>query len=289
MRAYPIPLSLTAVSTVALAPFPTTITTRLLPKNPPISDKINASLFLSTSCSRFLFSKSRPCPFCSNYDTTSSSDIDEDNVDFEDDDDDGFVLSDEKTQSLSEDGIFIEIKKLGVNSRKIRSKIGIEANLDTVWNILTDYEKLADIIPGLAVSKVLEKKDKFARLYQIGQQNLPLGMKFNAKAVLDCYEKDLEILPSGKKREIQFKMVEGDFTRFEGIWLIEQFNEGKCKGDEAFLGQEFQTTLSYLVDVKPKMWLPVRLVEGRLSSEIKTNLSCIREEAKRVISALSSL
>ncbi|XVE77380.1 hypothetical protein DITRI_Ditri13aG0057800 [Diplodiscus trichospermus] len=196
---------------------------------------------------------------------------------------------DEKPQSLCEDGIFIEIKKLGGNSRSIRSKIGIEAGLDTVWNILTDYEKLADIIPGLAVSKVVEKKDKFARLYQIGQQNLPLGLKFNAKGVLDCYERDLEILPSGKKREIQFKMVEGDFTLFEGTWLIEQFNRGKCAGDEALLGKEFQTTLSYLVDVKPKMWLPVRLVEGRLSSEIKTNLSCIREEAKRVISALSSL
>lgn len=68
-----------------------------------------------------------------------------------------------------------------------------------------------------------------------------------------------------------------------------QFNKGKCEGDEALLGQEFQTSLSYLVDVKPKMWLPVRLVESRLSTEIKTNLSCIRDEAKRVISALRSL
>ncbi|XWS76758.1 hypothetical protein CRYUN_Cryun01aG0205000 [Craigia yunnanensis] len=286
MRAYSIPLSLTAVSTVALAPFPTT-TPFLL--NPPISNKTTTSLFFSTPCPRFLFSKFRPSPFCSNSDATSSDTNEDDDVYFDANDDDGFVLSDEKTQSLSEDGIFIEIKKLGGNSRRIRSKIGIEASLDTVWNILTDYEKLADVIPGLAVSKVVEKKDKFARLYQIGQQNLPLGLKFNAKGVIDCYEKDLEILPSGKKREIQFKMVEGDFSRFEGTWLIEQFNKGKCEGDQAFLGQEFQTTLSYLVDVKPKMWLPVRLVEGRLSSEIKTNLSCIREEAKRVISALSSL
>ena len=45
---------------------------------------------------------------------------------------------------------------------------------------------------------------------------MPLGLKFNAKGVLDCYEKELEILPCGKKREIQFKMVEGDFTHFEG-------------------------------------------------------------------------
>ncbi|KAL4323537.1 hypothetical protein GQ457_11G001920 [Hibiscus cannabinus] len=181
------------------------------------------------------------------------------------------ITQDEKTDSVCEDGVLIEIKKLGGNSRRIRSKIGIEASLDTVWNILTDYEKLADLIPGLAVSKVVEKKDKFARLFQIGQQKLPLGLKFNAKGVIECYEEDEEILPNGRKREIKFKMVEGDFTNFEGTWSIEEGGEG----------EEWETTLSYLVDVKPKMWLPVGLVQGRLSKEIKTNLSCIREEAKR--------
>ncbi|GMI75962.1 hypothetical protein like AT4G01650 [Hibiscus trionum] len=198
------------------------------------------------------------------------------------------ITQDEKTDSICDDGVFIEIKKLGGNSRRIRSKIGIEAGLDTVWNILTDYEKLADLIPGLAVSKVVEKNDKFARIFQIGQQNLPFGLKFNAKGVIDCYEKDVEILPNGKKREIKFKMIEGDFTNFEGTWLIEQLSKRKREEDEV-IGEEWQTTLSYLVDVKPKMWLPVRLVEGRLSKEIKTNLSCIRDEAKRVITTVTSV
>lgn len=57
---------------------------------------------------------------------------------------------------------------------------------------------------------------------QMGQQNLALGLKFNAKAVLDCYEKELEILPHGRRRDIDFKMVEGDFQLFEGKWSIEQ-------------------------------------------------------------------
>ncbi|KAG8488836.1 hypothetical protein CXB51_016891 [Gossypium anomalum] len=309
MRASPISPSLTAVSTVVFPPFPAT--TRFL-LHPPPSYKATASLFLSIPCPRFLFSKFRPCPFCSNSDATTNE---EDDVYF-DVDDDGIVSSDGEAQPLSEDGVFIEIKKLGGNSRRIRSKIGIEANLDTVWNILTNYEKLADVIPGLAVSEVVEKKHKFARLYQIGQQSLPLGLKFNAKGVIDCYEKDLEILPSGKKREIQFKMIEGDFTMFEGTWLIEQgkprkikpvlaqmgciykvasfllaslyfrflskFNKRKYEGEEASLGEEFQTTLWYLVDLKPKIWLPVRLVENRLSMEIKTNLLSIREEAERL-------
>ncbi|KAE8662427.1 hypothetical protein F3Y22_tig00113337pilonHSYRG00046 [Hibiscus syriacus] len=277
MLAYPVPL--TAVSTVVL-------TARFF-FNPSTSVKTTASLFLSTPYPRLLFSKFRPCPFCSNSDTTTSdTNEDEDDDVYFDIEDDGFVLSDDITQSLSEDGVFVEVTKLGRSSRRIRSKIGIEASLDTVWNILTDYEKLSDVIPALTVSKVVGKRDKFARLYQIGQQNLPLGLKFNAKGVIDCYEKDLEILPSGKKREIQFKMVEGDFIVFEGTWLIEQFNEGKCEGGKAFVGEEFQTTLSYSVDLKPKMWLPVQLVESRLSMEIKTNLLSIREEAKRMMSAL---
>lgn len=84
-----------------------------------------------------------------------------------DTDDDGYVLVDEASESLSGDGVYIEIKKLGRNSRRIRSNIEIAASLDTVWNILTDYEKLVDIIPGLAVSELVEKKGNFARLYQV--------------------------------------------------------------------------------------------------------------------------
>lgn len=48
------------------------------------------------------------------------------------------------------------------------------------------------------------------------------------------------------------------------------------------IGEEFQTTLSYVVELEPKLWVPVRLLEGRICKEIKTNLICIREEAERI-------
>ncbi|GER27822.1 polyketide cyclase / dehydrase and lipidtransport protein [Striga asiatica] len=168
-----------------------------------------------------------------------------------------------------DDCIEIEIEKIGKNSRRIRSKVVIQASLQAVWDLLTDYERLSDFIPGLAVSKLLDKRENFVRLYQIGEQNLAFGLKFNAKGTIDCFEKDLETLPSGQKRDIEFKMVEGDFQLFEGVWSIEQNVSG------------LETTLVYIVNVKPKVWLPVRLVEGRLSKEIRSNLSCIREEAEK--------
>lgn len=63
--------------------------------------------------------------------------------------------------------IKIEIEKTGNNCRRIQSEIGIEAPLSTVWNLLTDYERLADFIPGLAVCRLLHKTHNSARLFQV--------------------------------------------------------------------------------------------------------------------------
>ncbi|KAI4301616.1 hypothetical protein L6164_034876 [Bauhinia variegata] len=180
----------------------------------------------------------------------------------------------------AEDGVYIQVKKLEKNSGRIESRISVEAPLIAVWNILTDYERLVDFIPGLAVSQLLEKGDNYARLLQIGQQNLAFGLKFNAKGVIDCYEKEPEIFASGMKREIEFKMIEGDFKLFEGKWSILQSNNETGEESE---GRAFNTTLSYIVDVKPKLCLPVRLLEGRLCNEIKMNLASIRKEARKAV------
>ncbi|KAH7676233.1 Bet v1-like protein [Dioscorea alata] len=131
----------------------------------------------------------------------------------------------ESVSSCEEDGVGfqIEIEKPGKkNRRRIKACVRVNADLETVWGVLTDYEGLADFISSLAVSQLVDKRDKFARLYQVGQQDLPFGLKFNAKGVLDCYEGDLETSSGRRRRDIQFNMVEGDFQTFQGTWSIEQ-------------------------------------------------------------------
>ncbi|KAK9067749.1 hypothetical protein SSX86_011860 [Deinandra increscens subsp. villosa] len=181
------------------------------------------------------------------------------------------------------DEIEVEIEKVSSNRRRIRSKVAIEASLETIWGILTDYERLADIIPSLVVSQVLDKRKNFARLLQIGQQNLAFGLKFSAKGVVDCHEQDFKVIPYGQRRDIEFQMIEGDFELFEGKWSIEQFEQNGIVA-----GQQYSTTLLYTVEVQPKMWLPVRLVEGRISREIQMNLFTIREEARKRSDGISS-
>jgi carbon monoxide dehydrogenase subunit G len=56
---------------------------------------------------------------------------------------------------------------LGNNTRKVEAKIAIHAPLEAVWGVLTDYDRLADHIPGLAESQVLERRPRGARLMQV--------------------------------------------------------------------------------------------------------------------------
>ncbi|KAG0463103.1 hypothetical protein HPP92_021579 [Vanilla planifolia] len=171
-----------------------------------------------------------------------------------------------------DEGFEIEVQKVGSkNRRRIRSCIRVDAELDTVWRVLTDYEGLASFIPSLAVSKLLEKGQNSARLYQV--------IVTRSSGLL---ERDVELLSFGRRREIEFKMIDGDFKVFEGRWSIEQTD------DEAPIALEFQrkkainTMLSYVVEVEPKLWIPVRLLEGRLCMEVKNNLKCVRDEAQRI-------
>eukprot|EP00250_Pteridium_aquilinum_P016190 c22991_g1_i1 orf=98-943(+) len=183
----------------------------------------------------------------------------------------------------------LRIEPLGNNSRRIVVAIPIDAPLDALWSVLTDYEHLADFLPGLAVCKIEDRWENGARLFQIGEQNLALGLKFKAKGVINVQEHPIEILSCGIGRRIDFEMIEGDFQIFKGTWKMEQESNDSLDGVAA-TGQssKLQTVLTYVLDVQPKVWLPVGLVEGILSREIQNNLVCVRNEVLRVNSSLTA-
>ncbi|CAN6467472.1 unnamed protein product [Victoria cruziana] len=193
----------------------------------------------------------------------------------EENDDEETSASPSGTVPAGGDAFFIKIEKPGRNRRRVRARVRIATSLEAVWNVLTDYERLVDFIPGLAVCRLIEKSDRFVRMFQIGQQSLAFGLKFNAKGTMDCYENDLEFLPFGRRRDIDFTMIEGDFQLFQGKWSMVQAEENPNSSSPR------ATFLSYIVDVEPKLWLPVGLVEKRLCNEIKLNLLSIREEVEK--------
>ncbi|KAI5001508.1 hypothetical protein ZWY2020_026158 [Hordeum vulgare] len=131
-------------------------------------------------------------------------------------------------------GFEMEVRKLPgkKNRRLVRARVRVGAPLQAVWATLTDYEGLAGFIPGLSECRLLDQDKAFARLYQVGEQDLALGFKFNAKGTLDCYEGEMELLPEsgGSRREIAFNMVEGDFKVFEGKWSVHEVDTTTDEG-----------------------------------------------------------
>jgi hypothetical protein len=149
-------------------------------------------------------------------------------------------------------GFQIQVSKTGKRNRRlVRARVRVHAPLEPVWETLTDYEGLADFIPGLAECRLLQKDHRFARLYQVlcllptssrdspplslshtrwndaqvGEQDLALGFKFNAKGTVDCFEGEMELMPDAgtpRRREIAFNMIDGDFSFFQGKWSVQE-------------------------------------------------------------------
>ena len=57
---------------------------------------------------------------------------------------------------------------------------------------------------------------------QVGQQEVALGFKFKARAVVEVEEEEERVGDGRVQRAINFTQVEGDFKLFKGTWTIEE-------------------------------------------------------------------
>jgi ribosome-associated toxin RatA of RatAB toxin-antitoxin module len=155
--------------------------------------------------------------------------------------------------------------------RRIFAKVQIPYSVEQVWQVLTDYESLADFIPNLAKSQRLEHPQDGIRIEQVGTQRL-LRINFSARVVLDMEEK----FPN----EIRFNMVEGDFKAFSGCWQLEPWLP--VSSPETPVPDQPGTSLTYRVLVWPKRTMPVTIIERRLCSDLRLNLLAISQRVDQL-------
>lgn len=105
------------------------------------------------------------------------------------------------------EAVQVQTTKLEGRQRQISAKLQLPYSVEQIWQVLTDYESLAEFIPNLAKSQRLEHPEGGIRLEQIGMQKA-LKFNFSARVVLDMTEE----FPQA----IRFQMVEGDFKDFSG-------------------------------------------------------------------------
>ena len=153
------------------------------------------------------------------------------------------------------------MEKLSDGARRLAAQLTTTASFDSLWRVLTDYDRLNLYIPNLLSSKRLYKNNNNIHLQQIGAQDF-LGMKFSAEVILDLYEKR-------ELGQITFKLMKGDFRRFEGSWEIQ-----KVSGSD-------NNSLIYDLTVKGCQWMPIGMIEKRLKRDLSDNLIAVEKQAKK--------
>lgn len=193
--------------------------------------------------------------------------------------------------------VAVDITKTSWNSRKLDARVEIPASVDIVWNILTDYANLGEFIPSLEENKCLEKRSDGAVLYQVGAQDVAMGIKFSAACKLECIEHYTGV-PSSMissdgtgmdglfpapgaigdgvpPRDISFTLLEGDFQTFKGIWRMLPSAAGNGSSSSG-------TLLGYTLYVMPQAWLPVGIIQNRIEAEVLRNLDAVAKQAIHV-------
>ena len=76
-------------------------------------------------------------------------------------------------------------------------------------------------------------------------------------------------------RDITMQGVPGgsDFRFYQGVWRIQELPGCAPEGGSAM-------RLTYSVELSPKAWVPVALLEGRIASALGENLEAIRNYVK---------
>ncbi|KAL3502213.1 hypothetical protein ACH5RR_036662 [Cinchona calisaya] len=152
-----------------------------------------------------------------------------------------------------------EIEVISWRERRIKAEIVVNADVESVWDSLTDYERLADFIPNLVSSgRIPCPHPGRIWLEQRGLQQA-LYWHIEARVVLDLQE----FQNSENDRELQFSMVDGDFKKFEGKWSV---RSGK---------RSSKSTLSYELNVIPTFNFPAIFLERIISSDLPVNLQAL--------------
>jgi len=184
----------------------------------------------------------------------SNADLDLETLALEDDPPDG-------EPSLCS-AVAVEVVPVGDRTRQISATIQIPQPRDRVWQVLTDYDHLAEFIPNLQESRRIPHPNGGIRLEQVGAQSLwKLRFKFCARVVLDIVE--------NFPHELRFQMVEGDFKEFFGAWILQPTTERS-------------TDLTYTLTVQPSRVMPVGVIEKRLCHDMKVNMTAIDQRVRAI-------
>lgn len=145
---------------------------------------------------------------------------------------------------------------------KFVGKVLVEATSEAVWNVLTDYDNLYTFLPNVISSKVLETNGNRKIVEQVSKRKIVL-VDVQSRIRTENTEID--------KKQIDFRLIEGDLGKLQGSWKIEPVSDYPG-------GEITKVLITQEVEVLPKSGTPEGIFYDIFQGAMGDNLEAIRKE-----------
>jgi len=135
----------------------------------------------------------------------------------------------------------------------------VRATLPVVWQTLTDYGRLSSFIPGMATSKVIERRGVAAIVEQTGE----------ARFLFFSYPLDVTVSSEEyPPYSIRIHVLKGNLKRLDGGYEITPLADGKIE-------------LNWRGNVEPDIFLPAFITKPLLRSVVEAQFRGMVAEIQR--------
>lgn len=143
-------------------------------------------------------------------------------------------------------------------------RILVNANLDSTWQVLTDYENFEEFLPGVAESELIQNNGDRKIVQQINQ----------VKTLIFTTEARVRLaISESYPQQIAFSFVDGDLDSLEGTWLLEPVSPYPSAPPDRVL-------ITHRVNVEPNNTLGKSIFYDIYESTLEKTLSAIADEAE---------
>ncbi|MEL6931290.1 MAG: SRPBCC family protein [Cyanobacteria bacterium J06600_6] len=163
-------------------------------------------------------------------------------------------LSSQETKKLEQGEVILKGQKGKYLGRVIAS-----GNIDTAWQVLTDYDNFDRFLPNISASKIIEENGDRILFEQINLVDLWL---FQEEFVVQ-----IEAVKT-KPSKVDFELANGELKKLVGRWSIEEISPGEI-------------LVSHKVEVEPGSDTEKLFFYGIYESSLEETLKAIAVEITR--------
>jgi ribosome-associated toxin RatA of RatAB toxin-antitoxin module len=141
---------------------------------------------------------------------------------------------------------------------EVRAEVEADASRETCYEVIADFDRLADFVPDMVSSRVVSPPGAPVRLRQVGQAGVGLF-----HVTIDV---TLAVTVDAPRR-IEFDRVDGNLAQMRGTWTVEG-DAGHC-------------ALAYRAEIEPGFWVPPLIGPLLMQNQVEQQMRGLLAEILR--------